>query len=106
MTGKHFVGCVDKEAFYGAFSKSPYKFKHFNINFIGVYVDGPPVPQNPLELDFSKDQYIRTYQTLFVGIDRIGQDRGILISRKEYKDSNIYYLDLTSHRIYVLQENI
>ncbi|GFY55333.1 uncharacterized protein TNIN_292571 [Trichonephila inaurata madagascariensis] len=69
------LGCVDKEAFYEAFSKSPYKFKHFNINFIGVYVDGPPVPHNPLELDFSKDQYIRAYQTLFVGIDRIGQDR-------------------------------
>ncbi|GFY27109.1 uncharacterized protein F54H12.2 [Trichonephila clavipes] len=77
-----FVGCVDNEAFHGAFSKSPYEFKHFNLNFIGVYVDGQPVPHNPLELDFSKDQYIRAYQTLFVGTDRMGQDRGIFISRK------------------------
>ncbi|GFY29337.1 uncharacterized protein TNCV_4724651 [Trichonephila clavipes] len=72
---KTFVGCVDNEAFHGAFSKSPYEFKHFNLNFIGVYVDGQPVPHNPLELDFSKDQYIRAYQTLFVGTDRMGQDR-------------------------------
>ncbi|GFT46274.1 transposable element Tcb2 transposase [Trichonephila clavipes] len=83
--------CVDNEAFHGAFSKSPYEFKHFNLNFIGVYVDGQPVPHNPLELDFSKDQYIRAYQTLFVGTDRMGQDRGILISRKEYKDSNTLF---------------
>ncbi|GFV77970.1 uncharacterized protein F54H12.2 [Trichonephila clavipes] len=72
---KLFVGCVDNEAFHGAFSKSPYEFKHFNLNFIGVYVDGQPVPHNPLELDFSKDQYIRAYQTLFVGTHRMGQDR-------------------------------
>ncbi|GFW00929.1 uncharacterized protein TNCV_1761671 [Trichonephila clavipes] len=84
-------GCVDNEAFHGAFSKSPYEFKHFNLNFIGVYVDGQPVPDNLLELDFSKDQYIRAYQTLFVGTDRMGQDRGIFISRKEYKDSNTLF---------------
>ncbi|GFU30336.1 uncharacterized protein F54H12.2 [Trichonephila clavipes] len=91
MPNKLFVGCVDNEAFHGAFSKSPYEFKHFNLNFIGVYVDGQPVPHNPLELDFSKDQYIRAYQTLFVGTDRMGQDRGIFISRKEYKDSNTLF---------------
>ncbi|GFY14645.1 uncharacterized protein F54H12.2 [Trichonephila clavipes] len=82
---------VDNEAFHGVFSKSPYEFKHFNLNFIGVYVDGQPVPHNPLELDFSKDQYIRAYQTLFVGTDGMGQDRGIFISRKEYKDSNTLF---------------
>ncbi|GFW82412.1 uncharacterized protein F54H12.2 [Trichonephila clavipes] len=91
MPKKLFVGCVDNEAFHGAFSKSPYEFKHFNLNFIGVYVDGQPVPHNPLELDFSKDQYIRAYQTLFVGTDRMGQDRGIFISRKEYKNSNTLF---------------
>ncbi|GFS36563.1 uncharacterized protein F54H12.2 [Trichonephila inaurata madagascariensis] len=72
MPKKLFVGCVDNEAFHGAFSKSPYEFKHFNLNFIGVYVDGQPVFHNPLELDFSKDQYIRAYQTLFVGTDLMG----------------------------------
>ncbi|GFY07390.1 uncharacterized protein TNCV_5085751 [Trichonephila clavipes] len=30
MLKKLFVGCVDNEAFHGAFSKSPYEFKHFN----------------------------------------------------------------------------
>ncbi|GFX34741.1 uncharacterized protein F54H12.2 [Trichonephila clavipes] len=91
MPKKLFIGCVDNEAFHGSFSKSPYEFKHFNLNFIGVYVDGQPVPHNPLELDFSKDQYVRVYQTLFVGTDRKGQDRGIFIPIKEYKDSNTLF---------------
>ncbi|GFW12716.1 uncharacterized protein F54H12.2 [Trichonephila clavipes] len=43
MPKKLLVGCVDNEAFHGAFSKSPYEFKHFNLNFIGVYVNGQPV---------------------------------------------------------------
>ncbi|GFV91505.1 uncharacterized protein F54H12.2 [Trichonephila clavipes] len=30
MRKKLFVGCVDNEAFHGAFSKSPYEFKNFN----------------------------------------------------------------------------
>ncbi|GFX63393.1 uncharacterized protein TNCV_3619961 [Trichonephila clavipes] len=98
-------GCVDNEAFHGAFSKSPYEFKHFNLNFIGVYVDGQPVAHNPLEFNFSKDQYIRAYQTLLVGTDRMVQDRGIFISRKEYKDSNTLF-GFNSQRNYVLQENI
>ncbi|GFU17874.1 uncharacterized protein TNCV_3849621 [Trichonephila clavipes] len=34
MPKKLFVGYVDNEAFHGAFSKSPYEFKHFNLNFI------------------------------------------------------------------------
>ncbi|GFX73772.1 uncharacterized protein TNCV_4290881 [Trichonephila clavipes] len=36
---------------------------------------GQPVPHNPLELNFSEDEYIRAYQTLFVGTDRLGRDR-------------------------------
>ncbi|GFX69724.1 uncharacterized protein F54H12.2 [Trichonephila clavipes] len=67
MPKKLFVGCVDNESFHGALSKSPYEFKHFNLNFIGVYVDGQPVPQNPLELDFSKDQYIRVIKLYLLG---------------------------------------
>ncbi|GFW51141.1 uncharacterized protein F54H12.2 [Trichonephila clavipes] len=97
------IGCVDNEAFHRAFSKSPYEFKHFNLNFIGVYVDGQPVPHNPLELDFSKDQYIRAYQTLFVGTDRMGQDRVL----SQEKTTSPYFKGLYSRdTLPPLQENM
>ncbi|GFW61345.1 uncharacterized protein TNCV_4136631 [Trichonephila clavipes] len=96
-------GCVDNEAFHGAFSKSPHEFKHFNLNFIGVYVDGQPVPHNPLELDFSKDQYIRAYQTLFVGTDRMGQDRVL----SQEKTTSPYFQGVYSRdTLPPLQENM
>ncbi|GFY66134.1 uncharacterized protein F54H12.2 [Trichonephila inaurata madagascariensis] len=103
MPKKLFVGCVDNEAFHGAFSKSPYEFKHFNLNFIGVYVDGQPVPHNPLELDFSKDQYIRAYQTLFVGTDRMGQDR---VLSQEKATSHYFQGVYSRDTLPSLQENM
>ncbi|GFX44264.1 uncharacterized protein F54H12.2 [Trichonephila clavipes] len=98
-----FAGCVDNEAFHGAFSKSPYEFKLFNLNFIGVYVDGPPVPHNPLELDFSKDRYIRAFQTLFVGTDQMGQDRVL----SQEKTTSPYFQGVYSRdTLPPLQENM
>ncbi|GBN20891.1 Uncharacterized protein F54H12.2, partial [Araneus ventricosus] len=78
------IGCVDNDAFHGSLSKNPFNFKHFNLNFIGLYVDGQSVPYNPLEPNFDQDKYIRAYQSLFLGTEKSGQDRGIFISRKEY----------------------
>ncbi|GFV85003.1 uncharacterized protein F54H12.2 [Trichonephila clavipes] len=105
MPKKLFVGCVDNEAFHGAFSKSPYEFKHFNLNFIGVYVDGQPVPHNPLELDFLK---INTYGPIKLYL--LGQIEWVKTEVYLFLEKNIkiqiHCLDLTSHRIYVLQENI
>ncbi|GFY41809.1 uncharacterized protein F54H12.2 [Trichonephila inaurata madagascariensis] len=40
------VRYVDNDSFHGTFEKS-FDFKHYDINFIGVYVDGQPTPQSP-----------------------------------------------------------
>ncbi|GBM41471.1 hypothetical protein AVEN_130937-1 [Araneus ventricosus] len=40
MPKRIIVGCIENDAFHGTLQKSPYDFKHFDMNFIGVYVDG------------------------------------------------------------------
>ncbi|GFT59939.1 uncharacterized protein TNCV_705491 [Trichonephila clavipes] len=75
------VGCVDNDSFHGTFEKSPFDFKHYDINFIGVYVDGQPTPHNPLDLNFAQNNYIKGYHSLFSGTEKLGQDqaaRGLL----------------------------
>ncbi|KFM67312.1 hypothetical protein X975_01710, partial [Stegodyphus mimosarum] len=59
------TGCVDNDAFHGNFAKSRFEFKHYHLNFIGVYVDGQPVLYNPLEPNFDNNNYIRAYHSLF-----------------------------------------
>ncbi|GBN64755.1 hypothetical protein AVEN_99708-1 [Araneus ventricosus] len=69
----------------------PYDFKHFDMNFIGVYVDGQSLPHNPLELNFDKNNYIKGYYSLFSGTDKFGQDQGLFISREEYINGNTLF---------------
>lgn len=61
-----------------------------------MYVDGHPVPHKPFEPNFSKGNTIRSYYSLFQGTEKLGQDRGIDISRGEYsKGYTLFAFDLT-----------
>ncbi|XP_035232357.1 uncharacterized protein F54H12.2-like [Stegodyphus dumicola] len=78
MPQRTVIGCVDNDAFHGNFAKSPFEFKHYYLNFIGVYVDGQPVPYNPLDPNFGNNNYIRAYHSLF--LNKSQQDKSIFIS--------------------------
>ncbi|GBM42277.1 hypothetical protein AVEN_234995-1 [Araneus ventricosus] len=91
MPKRIIVGCVENDAFHGTFQKSPFDFKHFDMNFIGIYVDGQPIPHNPNELNFDANNYTKDYYSLFSGTDKFGQDQGLLISREEYINGNTLF---------------
>ena len=80
MPNRIVIGCVDNDAFNGSYKKSPFEFKHYNINFIGVYVDGQPVPHNPLQPDFENQLFVRAYQNLFTN----AENKGLYLSRSEF----------------------
>lgn len=91
MPKKLIVGCLDNDAFHGNIDKSPFEFKHYHMNFIGIYVDGQPVPHNPLELNFDQNLFIRAYQSLYSGSGKSGQDQGLFITREEYIKGNVLF---------------
>lgn len=86
------VACVDNDAFNGNYKKSPFEFKHYNINFIAVYVDGQSTPSTPLQPDFGNQHFIRTYQNLFLN----AEDRGLFLTRSEFSGGNaLFRFDLS-----------
>ncbi|GFY77595.1 uncharacterized protein F54H12.2 [Trichonephila inaurata madagascariensis] len=84
------LACVDNDAFNGNYKKSPFEFNHYNMSFVGVYIDGQPMPHQPLELDFEKENYIGAYQNLLLNSE------GLYLSRNEFaKGYSLFLFDLT-----------
>ncbi|KAK3929503.1 hypothetical protein KUF71_003510 [Frankliniella fusca] len=85
------IGFVDNRAFNGDYTRNPFNFQHFNLNYIQRHVDGDPVPAQPLTPDFSNDLYMECYNTLFSGTDE-----GNNISWSAYpKGSTLFAFDLS-----------
>ena len=92
------IGCVENTAINGDFKKNPYNFKHFNLNFLALYIDGEQLPWKPLKPKFvgPDSNYLMAYQTLFSGLNNLHQNSGNDISRSDYANGyTLYAFDLT-----------
>lgn len=90
------VGCVDSDAYNGSYAKNPFHFKHYDINFLALYIDGQQVPAKPLQPDFDREKCVRSYTTLFTATGQMCQDEGNHVSRKDYVQGyTLFAFDLT-----------
>nr|XP_033788773.1 uncharacterized protein F54H12.2-like [Geotrypetes seraphini] len=72
------LGFVDNDAFSGNYAKNPFNFKHYDINFAALYVDGEQVPEKPLQPDFENGNCV---------IQATGKhlkDNALLVDRQEF----------------------
>ncbi|XP_067414185.1 uncharacterized protein F54H12.2-like [Emydura macquarii macquarii] len=58
------LGFVDNDAFSGSYAKNPLHFKHYDINFVALYVGGEQIPTKPLQPDFEAGCCMREYMNL------------------------------------------
>ena len=90
------IGLVENVAFSGVSSKNPFKFDHFNTDFLALYVDGNQIPCKPLQPDFDNDLYTRSYVSLFTGTGLLSQDHGNHISWEDFGNGyTLFAFDLT-----------
>jgi hypothetical protein len=61
---KLIVTLVASEAYSGSYRKNPYNFKHYDCNFVALYVDGRSVPSVPLEPNYESQHFVTSYLTL------------------------------------------
>ena len=95
------ISVVDNDAYNGSYTKSPYNYKNYDLNFLGVYADGIQVPQKPLQLKYSAaggQGFILGYQSLFNGTGTMIGDHGNQISRDNYANGyTLHCFNLTPY---------
>ena len=90
------LGCVYNSAFNGDYAQNPFYFRHLNLNFLALYIDGQQVPGKPLQPNFGSNSYTRCYSSLFTSTGQIYQDEGNDLSLSDYsRGYTLYAFDLT-----------
>ena len=90
------LGIVDNRAYNGDISLNPFDFKHCDLNFLSIHLDGQQIPWAPLKPSFSNDTYVRAFFTQFSSGEGINSDTGNTVDRKVFKNGHtLYCFDLT-----------
>jgi hypothetical protein len=93
------ITLVSSEALNGSFSKNPYNFKNYNVNFCAFYIDGQSCPTQALQPSFPEDVYTEAYRTVVNEMPLNG------ITYAEFKNGyTIYMFDLKQNSEEVLTE--
>ena len=90
------VGLVDSAAYNGNYNKNPFNFKHYDLNFISLYINGNQYPRTPLTPNYAENRFARPFYGLFnqlgLGEKNEGNDIDILEFHGGY---TLYVFDLT-----------
>ena len=90
------VGCVDSDAFNGAYDKNPFNFKHNKITELGLYVSGYKEPIKALHPNFP-DQSLMSYVNFLIGAGKWGKDEGCGFDRDDYNNGyTLFAWDLSA----------
>src|SRR5277367_1800611 len=86
-----FVTIVPNSAFSGNIKQNPYNFKHYNLTYIAVYIDGTQFPAKAFTPDFTKKLYTREYLGLFESLNQLTTDSVIALTKEQWADGNTIY---------------
>lgn len=90
------LGMVSNRAYNGEYALNPFKFHHYNLNYLAAYVDAQQIPSQALTPNFESGEYLESYFTLFTGTGVHFSDRGNAISRADYPlGVTLWALDFT-----------
>ncbi|XP_005101436.1 uncharacterized protein F54H12.2-like [Aplysia californica] len=75
---------VDSDAFNGNFTKNPFHFKHHNVCYVSLFLDGQQIPSSPLTPDFENNQFVRSYHRLFIELGLASTNEGNCLNMSDF----------------------
>lgn len=86
------VGIVKSSDFSGTATTDPFKFAHFNLEYISLQCNGRALPSVPITANFSKNQCLRAYESLLETAQGPCVDQeSIGINLEEYRNRSCFY---------------
>lgn len=86
------IAITTSAAFNGSIDRNPFNFKHMNVSFMALYVEGESRPATPLMPNYKTNNYINEYLTLFSGTGKYTKNDGNYISKEEYGSGYTCYI--------------
>ena len=78
------IAMVDNDAFNGSYLKNPFNFKHYNLTYLTLLLDGQQGHYIiPMEPNYGAHKYLTAYNTLFHGSGKLYKDEGLDIERDD-----------------------
>ena len=91
---------VSGEAYNGSYSKNPYNFQHFNLNYLSCEVDGQSVPGKAYQPKFNKtggQNFISCFKALYSETGIWGDNRKNGITREDFPEGySVFLFELES----------
>lgn len=91
------LGFVSNPSFNGDRRNNPFRFQHFNLNYISLSTGNQSFPAQPLTPDFRAGLYLQAYENLCSTLGFTEEDRGFGVDREEFADGyTLFAFDLTA----------
>ena len=90
------IGMVNNDVFTGAYDKNPFAFKHYDLEFLAIYVDGQQFPAKPLQPQYFMGSAVREFYQLALATGKHLKNNALSIDREEFlKGRTLYAFNLT-----------
>ena len=96
MPRRIFVFLVDTVTYNGSYSKNPYVFKHFDVNYLAAYIYGVQYPSKPFTPNFDDGLYTREFMELYISLNQNRTDTYMTLNYDDFaKESSIFAFDFS-----------
>ena len=90
------IGLVDHAAFVGSRELNPFRFQHWDIEYLTLTANGKNFPQKPYQPNFERGNCVREFYNLFLATNRHLKDSGLCIGRDEFQEGyTLFVLNLS-----------
>ena len=86
-----FLAMVDSKGVNGDLTQNPFRFQHFNLNYLTAAVDGIQYPSVAFTPDFTNGLYVREFLSVYDTLNQLTSDSCLSLTHENYSNGNVIF---------------